>query len=430
MPLPPLCLLLLCRSAALGAESPWMQQYAAESAAANQACGAKDYAECRRHTIRLLELLDGRADIVYRLARVEAMLENRAAALDGLTVFSRMKLPFAEPEKEPAFAGLRDSPGFAEILARISDARRPVSSSQPFLTLPERDLISEDIAFDPIDQRFYISSVRHGKILSLTKSGKAADFLAEGAPNIWAVLALGVDAKRRYLWATTVAMPENLRFQTEDRGRSALLRFSLRDGSLLKRYDLPRDSEHALGDLTVSPAGDVFVSDGHGPVYWVSRDNDRLQELIPPGTFRSPQTPALSRDGHTLYVPDYTRGISAVDLTTKQSNLLPHPRELSLAGIDGLYLAGRTMIAVQNGTSPARIISMQLDSSLRKIESFEVLESNSTGLGAPTHGIMVGRQFYFLADSGWDRMEDDGKVKPGAAFEFPTIRVLTIRPPK
>ena len=107
--------------------------------------------------------------------------------------------------------------------------------------------------------------------------------------------------------------------------------------------------------------------------------------------------------------------------------MLAHPRELSLGGIDGLYLNGQTMIAVQNGTSPARLIGMRLNSSLTRIESFAVLESNSAGLGAPTHGVVVGKRFYFIANSGWDQLADDGQVKAGASFGSPSIRELDLR---
>jgi len=413
--------------AAWGDDVTWIQKYATESASANQACGAKDFAECRRHLAILMELLDGRVDIVYRLARVDAMLGNRAAALDGLNTFSKTKLPIADPEAEPAFADLRASVDFAGILSRVNAARQPVSKSRPFLNVPEKDLVAEDLAYDPAGDRFYVSSVRKGKILSLTKDGKAAEFLAAGTPDVWAILALRVDAQHRVLWASTAAMPEYANFRKEDHGRSALLKYSLRDGALIKRYDLPRDTDHSLGDMTLSSAGDVFLADNYGPIYWVAHDTDRLEMLMPAGTFRSPQTPALSADGSVLFVPDYTRGISAIDLQSKQAKLLSHPRELSLAGIDGLYLIGRTMIAIQNGTSPVRVIRMQLNSSLTEIEGFDVLECNWKGLGAPTHGVVVGDRFYFIVNSGWDRLNDDGQLKPGATFESPEIRELNLK---
>jgi len=419
-------LLLFVSSTPWAADDSWIDQYGRESAAASQACDGRDYLACRQHLTVLLELLNGRADIVYRLAKVEAALGNRAAALDRLTTFSKMGLPIAHPDTDPAFADLRSTAEFAGILARLEKAGRPVSSSRPVLSLPTKDLVAEDIAHDGASGDFYVSSVRHGKILRVTRGGKSSDFLPEGAADVWAILALRLDSKRRELWASTAAIPENPNGRTEDRGRSALLRFSLADGRLISRYDLPREAVHSLGDMTLSSDGDVFVSDNRGPVYWLRRGGDRLEVLVPSGTFRSPQTPALTADGRTLLVPDYSRGVSAVDLASRKARLLAHPPELSLAGIDGLYLTGRTMIAIQNGTSPARVIGMRLDSTLTRIVSFAVLEANYPGLGIPTHGVMVGNRFYFIANSGWDQLTDEGQLKPGAAFTAPAIRELDL----
>lgn len=417
--------LVFAIGAAAAAET-WIDQYTQESAATNRACAAKDNAGCRDHLVRLVELLDGRADVVYRLAKAEALVGNTSAAVNGLVRFSKMGLPFADPDADPAFAPIRLDAEFPGIVARLKAAGKPVTSSRPFAVLPEKDLVAEDIAYDRGGDRFLVSSVRQGEILSIRRDGTAGVFLAKGQPDIWAVLALGVDDQRKYVWATTVAMPEWSGYQAADKGRSALLRFSLSSGALLKRYDLPRGTDHALGDLTLSPAGDVFVSDGYGEVYWIDHARDTLEVLVPKGTFRSPQTPALGAGGKTLFVPDYSRGIGIVNLVRGEARLLAHPPDLSLGGIDGLYLAGRTMIAVQNGTAPPRLIRMRLDAGLTRVESWEVLESNGKELGAPTHGVVVGREFYFIANSGWDRLADDGSVKPGVSFEAPTIRMLPV----
>ena len=85
------------------------------------------------------------------------------------------------------------------------------------------------------------------------------------------------------------------------------------------------------------------------------------------------------------------------------------------------------MLAVQNGTTPPRLIRMSLDDSLARVIQWETIEANWPGLGAPTHGVIVGDQFYFIVNSGWDRMNDDGSVKQGAAFEAPQIRQMRIR---
>jgi hypothetical protein len=125
-------------------------------------------------------------------------------------------------------------------------------------------------------------------------------------------------------------------------------------------------------------------------------------------------------------VPDYSRGIGIVDLASRQVKLLEHPKELSLDGIDGMYLSGRTLIAIQNGTAPERLIRMTLDAALTRVLEWETIEANWTGLGDPTHGVVVRDQFYFIANSGWDRMADDGSLKPGATFEPATIRQMRL----
>jgi sugar lactone lactonase YvrE len=420
-------LLLVISCKLFGGEATWIDRYVQAATAANKTCAAKEFAECRGHLLRAHQILGGRADIVYRLASVEARLGNKQAALDWLSLYSKSGLTFADPASQSEFDGLKNDPEFEAILARLKAARQPVSSSRPFLTLAEKDLVAEDIGYDPASERFFVSSVRHRKIVSVSKSGKTTDFVPEDATNVWAILAVRVDSKRKVLWASTAAMPEAIGFTKDTEGRSALLKYSLESGALLKRYDLKAGEKHALGDMTVSSSGDVYASDGLGAVYWIEHTRDTIETLFDKGTFRSPQTPALTPDEKRLFVPDYSRGITVVDLATKQWKLLEHPRELSLGGIDGLYLRDRTMLAVQNGTEPPRLIRMFLDDSLTRVTQWETVEANWPGLGAPTHGVVVGNQFYFIANSGWDRMNDDGSVKAGAAFDAPQIRQMNIK---
>jgi hypothetical protein len=421
-----LCALATLAFLAAAAESSWIDQYAQESAAAAKACAARQYDDCRAHLKRLHELLDGRADIVYRLAKADAASGNNQAALDWLTIFSKSGLTFANLSADPDFAAVRDNPTFLAAIARIDAAKLPVASSKPLFKLPERDLVAEDIAYDPGARRFFISSVRLGKIVAIDAKGHAADFVREGQRDVWAILALRADSKRRTLWATTAAMPESLAFTATADGRSALLEYDLDSGKLLHRYDVKEPGKHSLGDMTVGPAGDVYVSDSFGAVYRLDQSRRGLELLAPPGTFRSPQTPALAPDRRRLFVPDYSRGIGILDLTTKSVKLLEHPPELSLGGIDGLYLTGASLIAIQNGTAPPRIIRISLDAGLTRALNWQIVEANWPGLGQPSHGVVAGRDFYFIANSGWDQLGDDGKLKAGADFSPAEIRVMRL----
>jgi hypothetical protein len=357
-------------------------------------------------------------------ARAEAWLGQDRAALGWLGTYADMKLTHQGVGAEPAFARLRSSPAFAAVARRIEANGQPISHSALAFTLPEKDLVPEDIAYDRTTDTFFVSSVRHRKIVAIRRGGAVSERVRDGQDGLWSVLALVVDAPRRALWASTAAMPQTVPPPpASDAGRSALVRYDLASGQLVKRFDLPASGgAHVLGDMALDRAGNVFISEAvAGAVYTVRRDKDELETLVPAGTFLSPQTPAATLDGRRLFVADYARGIGIVDLRSRLTTWLPHPQDLALAGIDGLYLAGGSLIAVQNGIEPNRVIRLRLDPTFAHVTSWEVIESGSAQLGDPTPGVVVGDTFYFLGRTGWNRLEENGAIKKGAAFEAPLV---------
>ncbi len=174
--------------------------------------------------------------------------------------------------------------------------------------------------------------------------------------------------------------------------------------------------------MTISRSGEIFVSEGiHGAVLRLRPGAKKLERLDVPGEFPSPQTPALSADERTLYVPDYARGIAAFDLATGKVTWLKPADDIALNGIDGLYVYRDSFLAVQNGTNPARIMRFSLD-----LRRQEVLEANTPELGEPTHGTIVGDTFYFLANTGWSAYDDNGKKKAGSAPVESSIRKIVL----
>src|ERR1700733_1989891 len=201
-----LLMLTICLPA-LAEERPWTELYPDEVGAVNRACPSREFVSCRAHLLRLKDLLDGRGDIVYRLAKVEASLGNRAAAMEWLSIFSRMGLQVTDPAGDAAFSSIKENADFRMIVDRLKAATAPVTESRLFATLPEKDLILEDVTYDSVSGRFFLSSVRHRKIFGLTMNGLVEDFVRGGGGPflVWAAV-----SARRNLWATTAAMPEGL----------------------------------------------------------------------------------------------------------------------------------------------------------------------------------------------------------------------------
>jgi hypothetical protein len=339
-------------------------------------------------------------------------------ALRSFAQFVAMGQSSEEVLKSKSFDPLRASPKYQQIHADMSaNGARRGSASEVFALQPTAQ-VPEDIDFDAPGKLFYVSTVLGRQILQVDLSGRAKLFAS--APDQWPMMALKVDSKRRVLWATEVAIDGFASAPKEDWGRSAILQFDLRSGKLLHRIEGPPKA--ALGDMALSRDGDVLVSDGeHGGVYLVDRSSLAVKR-IDGGEFISPQTPAALPDGKHVLVPDYVRGIGVLDLETKQVVWMPTEGKHALSGIDGLYAVGNLLLATQNGASPERVVRFTLNQSKTGVVAEEILERATPTLGDPTHGVVVGNDFYYIANSGWDALDDHGHLLKGK--ELPTARVM------
>lgn len=231
------------------------------------------------------------------------------------------------------------------------------------------------------------------------------------------MLALKVDARRHIVWATEVALKQFKRVARKDWGRSAVLEYDLRTARLLRRIEGPRASQ--LGDMTITPAGDLLLSDSNGGGLYLLKDGGAGLTPVDSSHFISPMTPAFASQEHVL-VADYVRGIGALDLTTRRVSWIPMSGKYALEGVDGLYWNRGRLIAIQNGITPERVIVFRLDSSLARIRSEEIIASGVPDLD-PTHGVVVGGDFYFIANSGWNQLANDGTVRPGARLSSAVV---------
>jgi sugar lactone lactonase YvrE len=379
---------------------------------AREAVQAKDYAKLRTTLIEMSPLIPGNPRIAYNLAASESMLDHRDAALAALRHWAAMGL-VADVGADSDFAPLRGTPEFEAALARIAKSKEPVAHATVAFPLPTADLLPEDIAYDAATKRFFLSSVRKGIVI--TADGR------EFARSPWPILALRVDPARRLLWASTGYVPQGESANASDKDKTALLAFDLTSGAQKQRIESPLPG--LLGDMTIGRGGDLYVSEGiHGAVLHLKPGATMLERLDQDGEFPSPQTPALSADEKILYVPDYFRGIAAIHLATRKTEWLQPAPGIALSGIDGLYVHHRSFVAVQNGTTPPRIIRFSLD-----LRTQEVLEANTPRLGEPTHGTFVGDDFYFIANAGWNEYDQNGKRKGDATPIQSEVRKVRIQ---
>jgi sugar lactone lactonase YvrE len=422
----PLVLILICTSVALGASqsSSAIEQFQGLKMKLRSARKAGDWNAFLIAANQQKDLLNGAPDSLLEVARAQVHTGDIDAALRSLKQFVNMGQSTGIIATLPDFAPILKNAETSSIRAGMEINVKAVSLASTAFDVPDSGLLAEDVDYDPGSHRFFVTSVREKKIVVVKAGGASSDF-ASAADN-WPMLAIKVDAPHRLVWATEVALQGFDSVPKSDWGKSALLCYDLATGKLIRRIEGPPGS--ALGDMALTPNGDVIVSDGEGGgVYRLPAHGTTLRR-IDKGDFISPQTPVMHPDGRHIFVPDYLRGIGVLEIATGQVRWLSMGGRFALNGIDGLYFDHGRLIAVQNGTSPERVVLFTLDASLTRIESEMIIEQSTPTLGDPTHGVVIDGAFYYIANSGWDSIDDVGNLKPGAKLSEPRMMRATLQP--
>jgi len=393
---------------------------------AGKAYQSKDYAAFLENMKLAAALRPDHPRVVYNLSAAYALNGRNAEAIEWLTRLARMGLAYAA-ERDEDFTSLRDSREFAAVVALLQRNRSPVGVASQAFTVRERGLVPESVAYDPATKSFYVSSVYRRKILRVTQGGAAEEFATE-RDGLWSVMGMKVDAARRELWVCTAAQPQMSNYVASERGRSGVFKFDLRTGRLAGKFMLPADSkQHWLGDLVVNSRGDVYATDSLSPaLYVLRRGADRFETVIEGEPFVSPQGLDFTPDGRRLFVADYAKGVFVVDLSTKRAAPLAPAPDSTMLGIDGLYFHRGRLVAVQNGVNPNRVAQFFLSRDLTRVERFETIAANLPAFDEPTLGVLVKDDFYFVANSQWGAVDEQGKLAPPEKLKDPVVLKLKL----
>lgn len=385
-----------------------------------------EYGAAREQLRRAFTAWPAQQVYVRSYAALSARAQDTAEAVRALTLLADLGLT-ADLDADSDFAALRAVPAVQAVASRLAANAQPLIQSRVAATLPEPDFFAEGISHDPRRGVWYVASIRHRKVSRIDSAGVAVDVIKPGQHDLWAVLGVRADPEQATLWVTTAAIPQMAGYVAADSGRSGLVAFDLESGWLKAEYLLPPSAAgHLLGDLVVAPNGDVYATDSRDPAIWrIPRGGTEAEEFLRDPLFRSLQGPALDPAGRTLYVADYSHGVLAVDLATRTVRLLPAPPRTTTLGIDGLAWHAGTLIGVQNGVTPPRVVRLRLDPAGARIVAVEVLDRHLPLAAEATIGTVWGDRYFYVANSQWEQYDDAGRLKPGARLE--PLRILELR---
>jgi sugar lactone lactonase YvrE len=363
-----------------------------------------------------------------RLAGAYALNRRPADAAGVLRKMATLSLYYAALD-DPDFSAVRGDGG-VQIAARALEALRSrrIGSSEVAWTIRDRMFVPEGIAYDPATRAFFVSSQYKRKIVRIDPSGAVQDFVTSGRDGLWMVFGIAVDPTRRLLWAVSTAEPVMERYSMVDENATGVFAFDIQTGALSHKYVLPdRSPAHRFDDITVSANGRVFASDGgSGMVYTVAPGGKSLEVFVPAGTIQGPNGLVTTPDGRWLYVSDYAGFIFRVDTATKAVIRLLAPPDVALYGIDGLTLYKGSLIGVQNGVEPARVVRLDLSPDGTRISAAHIIDMNQPRVAEPTIGVVAGDTYYYVANSFGGLLRKPNSVLASQPLEEPVILKLKI----
>jgi len=324
----------------------------------------------------------------------------------------------------PAFDSVRHLAWFDSLSRALAANRAPVANSHVLLRMRDSTIWPEGLDYDRQGKRFFVTSIRHRTVVVVSDAGVERELWATPSADMGAMFAVRWDPVRRVLWATTAALPQMDRSSPADSTAAALLELNAEDGSLIRRWDLPRGEHHAPGDVAIGEKGEVYVADSDAPVLYRLRTEGDTLEAIRNPLFRSLQGIGIGAHG-VLYVADYSHGLLRVDPVARTATVL-EGSTLPTLGCDGLLWYRNSLIAIQNGVAPARVVRFYLDGNGGRIVRAQVIDRNSDVADEPTNGIMVGDQFVYVANSQWEKFDDAGVRRPGVPLSAPLLLALPV----
>ena len=282
--------------------------------------------------------------------------------------------------------------GNADVAARYGDSR----------------FVPEGIAIDS-DGAVYLGSIHTGKLVKL---GDEPEVLSDRDSH-WSVFGMRFHADGS-IWFASAAVPQ-LVDVGDDQGKTGLFRYDVTSGAITQAAILPQhDEAQVLGDLVIADANTIHTTDSlTGAVYRYRLDANEFDALVERGELGSPQGLVLDESGDYLYVADHIGGVYRVSLPDGSLMKLDVADGVTDYGIDGLYRYGGELVVIQNGVRPHRVSALQLSDDGLAISGSRVLASNLEDFDEPTLGLVRGDDFYFVANSHWNRFDRENHLPDG-----------------
>lgn len=366
----------------------------------------KDYVAFLKLTKQLDSVRPYHPTYTYNLASAFAMNGKEKEAIATLKKVVLMNATTAF-ETDDDFKSIANSEGFQQLLMLKKMQEQSISNSTKVVSLSEKELHPEGLEFLSKSNVWLASSIRKRKIVSFDpKTGVCKDWFTDN--QLYAVFSMKKDANEQFLWVATSALPEMERFSYNLEGKAAVLKIDIKTKKVVQRFEIA--GNHVFGDLYVTKNNVVYVSDSNKPILY-KIENDVMSEWISlEKEAYNLQGITMNSDENLLFVADYLKGIAAISLRDNQRKWFTFPEGTIGKGIDGLCFYNHSLIAVQNGVKPIRLVRFNLNEVGSEIIGYQIIDHNRAEFNEPALATIIANKLCFFANSPWQFYDKNGNL--------------------
>lgn len=377
----------------------------------------KEQKDWRRYSYvlkRIVELRPYGSRIMWELARAHALQGDKSATYDIMIKLQQQGMKY-DPTDDADFDQIRGTPAYDHIVKGMQANANPFGSGKHAYSIDSDEELIESLAYDSKSGTFYAASIRTGNVLKLDAKGGTQVWL-QAAPEEghFGVFSMAVDSARRRLWLGTSSVPMFKDHNpAENFGRASIVEVDLDSGKRVAVHSLHFDGRaHVPVAISLASSGEVYFTDALVPVIYQLREG-KITPLFTSPALTGLRGLAVSADHKNIYFSDYETGLYGADLSRNQVFKLEMDKQ-NLGGIDGLYLKGNILYAMQSGSYPQRVVRVVLDpSNPRELEMVFPLEANQPELTEPSFGVIAGDELHLISNSQIFSYGPDGKIIDG-----------------
>lgn len=388
---------------------------------AKEAHEQKNYEAFYENISEALKLHPYHQAILYQKGIAGALTGRHAEAIEALKmaicIDTRFDLLHAD------LNSLQSYDSYNELLQLQKNLQKSVANSDTAFVFKNNVAHIESVAYDPASKSFFLSSINQRKISKYDQSGNITDFINRGDHGMTAVFGLRTDLNKNVLWACASPMPEMENYDSTL--KSAVYKFDLKTGKLINKYESPSNAPSVFGDLILNGVGEVFVSDGRSnTIFKVNEVTHQLDVFFSAKEFWNMQGICFTEDDRYIFIADYIKGIYRLEISTLQLTKLLNPINQSLKGVDGLLYYRNSLIAIQNGIYPQRVMRYYLNEDKSKIVRSEVIDLAHPAFNEPTIACIVDSILYYVANSQWSGYDDQHRFKTDQTQDIVILKNL------